>query len=63
MMGRQHRNPQQIPVCQGPDRLSWQEHKALADLEPYDQLKHPVDPLSTNQELTEGFRRWSRAAE
>eukprot|EP00972_Heterocapsa_arctica_P035268 5189621-Heterocapsa_arctica.AAC.1 len=27
IMGRQHRNPQQIPVCQGPDKLSWHEHK------------------------------------
>eukprot|EP00972_Heterocapsa_arctica_P009269 1366127-Heterocapsa_arctica.AAC.1 len=62
-MGRQHRSPQQIPVCHGPDRLSWHEHKALADLEPYDQLQHPVDPMSTDLELTEGFSRRSRAAE
>eukprot|EP00972_Heterocapsa_arctica_P030256 4455870-Heterocapsa_arctica.AAC.1 len=63
MVGRQHRSPQQIPLCQGPDRLPWQEHMALADLELYDQLNHPVDPQSTDQELTDNFRRWSRAAE
>eukprot|EP00972_Heterocapsa_arctica_P063013 9296614-Heterocapsa_arctica.AAC.1 len=62
-MGRQHRSPQQIPVCQGPDRMSWQQHMAQAEGEPRRDLLHPVDPWSTDFELTESFSRWSRAAE
>eukprot|EP00972_Heterocapsa_arctica_P018695 2765522-Heterocapsa_arctica.AAC.1 len=57
IIGRQHRKPQLIPTCSGPDLLSWQQHKELADLEPYQGLHRPVDPRSTDIELTDSFSR------
>jgi hypothetical protein len=63
IMGRQHRSPVVIPTCPGPDRMTWQEHMGQAGVEPHADMYHPVDPRSTDLELTKSFSRWSRAAE
>eukprot|EP00972_Heterocapsa_arctica_P024497 3613324-Heterocapsa_arctica.AAC.1 len=63
MLGRQHTSPMQIPVCQGPDRYTWDEQKTYADQWACNEVAHPVDPQSTDQDITEAFIKWSRAAE
>eukprot|EP00972_Heterocapsa_arctica_P086873 12807176-Heterocapsa_arctica.AAC.1 len=57
IMGRQHRSPVQIPNCPGPDRMPWREHMAQAEGVHLQDRVHPVDPRSTDLELTESFSR------